>query len=296
MVELVTTPAPVLVGVDGSPESRVALAWAANHADLFGEVLPVITYRLDTFAAGGGLTDLYPAFLEALRDDAWARLADTIEGIDGAVPFGAGQVHVGSPGPTLLDAVDSGGHELLVVGCRGRSAVAEALLGSVGSHCAKHATVPVVVVPAGADTAKPIETAVVGIDGSVNARAALRWTLTHLSPNATVIALGAWTALPVSAVDPQAVDCQEEHARTLVTDSVDAVVGELDELGIAHAAVDIAVRYGDPRQVLRVASEDADLLVVGARGHRGVAYLLLGSTSSSLLHHPLAPTAVVPAA
>jgi nucleotide-binding universal stress UspA family protein len=58
--------------------------------------------------------------------------------------------------------------------------------------------------------------------------------------------------------------------------------------------VETHIGQGDPRIVLRDLAATADLLVIGARGHRGVSYLLLGSTTTSLLHHPLSPTVVVP--
>jgi nucleotide-binding universal stress UspA family protein len=40
---------------------------------------------------------------------------------------------------------ESAGAGLLVVGSRGRGGLVEALLGSVGQHCVRHATCPVVV-------------------------------------------------------------------------------------------------------------------------------------------------------
>ena len=51
---------------------------------------------------------------------------------------------------------------------------------------------------------------------------------------------------------------------------------------------------GDPRNVLDEAAASADGLVVGQRGRRTVAHLLLGSTTTSLLHHVVVPTVVVP--
>jgi nucleotide-binding universal stress UspA family protein len=56
------------------------------------------------------------------------------------------------------------------------------------------------------------------------------------------------------------------------------------------------VRAGDPAQELeRVARErQADLLVVGRRGHTVVHRLLLGSVANRLLHHADRPVLVVP--
>jgi len=65
-------------------------------------------------------------------------------------------------------------------------------------------------------------------------------------------------------------------------------------IGDRDVTVEVEVVLGDPRMVLRDMAADADLLVVGARGHRGAAYLLLGSVTTSLSHHPTVPTVVVP--
>jgi nucleotide-binding universal stress UspA family protein len=64
----------------------------------------------------------------------------------------------------------------------------------------------------------------------------------------------------------------------------------------AHPPVEMLVLAGDPRAVLLSASADADLLVVGSRGHGVLEHLLLGSVASALAHHPTVPTIVVPSA
>jgi nucleotide-binding universal stress UspA family protein len=60
---------------------------------------------------------------------------------------------------------------------------------------------------------------------------------------------------------------------------------------VAGLQVEIAAERGDPAPTLLAAAGDADLLVVGTRGHGGFKGLLLGSVSAKMIHH--APCAVV---
>ncbi|MDT7593071.1 MAG: hypothetical protein QOH45_2602, partial [Pseudonocardiales bacterium] len=53
------------------------------------------------------------------------------------------------------------------------------------------------------------------------------------------------------------------------------------------------VTQGHPAQVLLDASEGADLLVVGSRGHGGFTGMLLGSVSQYLVTHARCPVVVV---
>ena len=82
----------------------------------------------------------------------------------------------------------------------------------------------------------------------------------------------------------------EATARAELEDGVAAVLDVLD----VHPPVELAVVPGDPRAVLRTMGDDADLLIVGARGHGVLDRLLLGSVASALAHHPTVPTIVVP--
>ena len=60
------------------------------------------------------------------------------------------------------------------------------------------------------------------------------------------------------------------------------------------APVTVRALTGTAADELINASEDADLLVVGARGAGGFARLVLGSVSTQVTHHALCPVVVVP--
>jgi nucleotide-binding universal stress UspA family protein len=138
----------VLVGVDGSASSQMALRWAlaeggrrqAPVAVLHAWEVPAIVGP-----AGGG----YPYDTEAL-DRAAHALVDRL--VDGAAAEATGvaverRVVGGGPAAGLLDAARDA--TLIVVGRRGLGGFRRLLLGSVSDHVARHAPCPVVVMPPG---------------------------------------------------------------------------------------------------------------------------------------------------
>lgn len=275
----------VVVGVDGSPGSDLALSWAvANQASL-GPITPVAVYHVDALVDGVGTASMYEDMIDLLRRDAEARVTEA--GNRHPDAGGPGYVVQGYPGPALVRA--AGGQRLLVVGSRGRSALAETLLGSVASYCVKHAPIPVAVIPPGTVADAPLTHLVVGVDGSTNADAALAWAAEHVTPGGRITAVVCKAPGPyaLELIPPQPMETSE--LRSVGEKAVARSIGEVD------ATVEVEVLHGDPRVVLRDRADEADLLVVGARGHRGAAYLLLGSVTTSLSHHPTVPTVVVPA-
>ncbi len=133
---------------------------------------------------------------------------------------------------------------------------------------------------------------VVGIDGSPQASQALRWAVDHADEGDTIVATLAWSVPPVGEGEYPFYDPAEMtiEAKTRIDAIVDEVVGGSD----IGPRVTTAVHRGHSGRVLIDASEDADLLVVGSRGHGGFVGLLLGSVSTYVVHHARCPVVVVP--
>ncbi len=145
-------PGTVVVGVDGSPESRAAIEFALREAARRNARLRVVAavQLPEYWAIAYGTADL-PSPQEAMADT--KRIArHTLDQVVNANPdLAAVQFDIeaiaGPPGAVLVEAAE--GADLLVLGHRGRGAVRSALLGSVGLHCVLHAACPVTVVRAG---------------------------------------------------------------------------------------------------------------------------------------------------
>ena len=133
----------ILVGVDGSDESKQALRWAAEQAGYTGASLDVVTAWQVPLGFG------WPAVLPEDYDpaaDAKQVLDAVIEEVLGADPSVEIRriVEEGQAASALLRY--SKGARELVVGSRGRGGFAGMLLGSTSHQCVQHATCPVVVI------------------------------------------------------------------------------------------------------------------------------------------------------
>jgi len=137
---------------------------------------------------------------------------------------------------------------------------------------------------------KPI---VVGIDGSPGALQAVRWAATEARiRNRPLLLVHCWLLLDAlrdpAANDPAVFAAWQERADGLVrvaVDAAEAVVPEVD--------VHTSIRSELPTWGLLAAGEDAELMVVGARGLGTFKQLLMGSTSREIAARATCPVVVV---
>lgn len=139
----------IVVGVDGSPESRSALRWAARiAAAINARIEAVLVWEFATSYGWSSLAPLSPPPRE-LEDE----LATIVtEAFDGKIPSGlTSRVLEGSAASALVR--ESKDAQLVVVGSRGHGGFAGLLLGAVSAKVAEHAACPVLVVHGDVPTA-----------------------------------------------------------------------------------------------------------------------------------------------
>jgi nucleotide-binding universal stress UspA family protein len=145
----------ILVPVDYSSHSRVALNAALALAQRFGSTLEVVhvwdrpSYVTDTLMVRhqGDVKPLGELIRENAEGDMGKFLAEALPPNPG-VPLHRTLLS-GEPVSTLLQKIREGGHGLVVVGTHGRTGLRHALLGSVAERLVRLSPVPVLTVPRG---------------------------------------------------------------------------------------------------------------------------------------------------
>jgi nucleotide-binding universal stress UspA family protein len=139
----------IIVGVDSSHGSKVALGWALAQARLTGAAVEAVAawQQPATYEYSYGAVP-FPSPGDSIAASAEKVLTETVAEVVGTgekpVDVRVKVAH-GPAAQILLEA--AAGAELLVVGSRGHGAFAGMLLGSVSQHCTHHAPCPVIVVP-----------------------------------------------------------------------------------------------------------------------------------------------------
>lgn len=139
---------------------------------------------------------------------------------------------------------------------------------------------------------------VVGVDESAEAVAALSWALENAGAEDNVLIIHAWQMPTYEAMDPMMYDPSEieSGAKRVVDLTLEAAIerARAADADRELPQIDASVGRGHPGRLLIEASSDADLLVVGSRGHGGFVGLLLGSVSTYAVHHAQCPVVVIP--
>jgi nucleotide-binding universal stress UspA family protein len=203
----------------------------------------------------------------------------------------------GRPGSSIADEAGAMAADLVVVGSRGHGRIATMLLGSTASEIVDHAPCPVLVA-----RHRHLAPLAFADDGSASARHAeavfTRWPIFAGLPVAVVTV--AEVAVPVAAgftpgLYDQVLESytrSADEAREEVREEADLEAHRLEDAGLVATPVALE---GDPAtEIVRFARErDVATIVMGTRGHTGLARLILGSTARNVLLHATCSVLVV---
>ena len=283
----------IIVGVDGSSAAKVAVDWAARDAAMRKVPLAVVTV-LDPPA--GHTFPKNPIPLEYVRwqeDEGRTVLNDALKTVeDSAKQLGPinvrGELMTGLAVPILGEL--SKDAEMVVVGCRGRGALARTLLGSVSTGLVHYAHCPVAVIhnedPL---TPHPSQAPVlVGIDGSPASEAATAIAFDEASwRGVELIALHAWS-------DTAMFEFRVPNWSRVRSEAEELLAERLAGWQERYPDVDVVrvVECDQPARQLLEQSKSAQLVVVGSHGRGGFTGMLLGSVSTAVVHAARTPVIV----
>jgi nucleotide-binding universal stress UspA family protein len=289
----------VLVAVDGSPGSRVAIelvngfAWPDASAIRFVSVIATMHDLgfplLGASPPDAALEQPYVEDLETVLDEA-----------SRAVPHGAtGETDVlhGRPADAILDMAADFGPDLIVAGSRGHGPIATMLLGSVSAELVDRAPCPVLVARRAAT-----DRVLIAYDGSPESKEALAVVTRRpflYGKETSVISIAQPPVLWRSGIAPSMYrqvmgDYTDELERLQAEygQLATQAAGRLREAGIEARAES---RTGDPaHEILMAAGEaDSDLVIIGSRGRTGLQRAVLGSVARNVLINAQASVLIV---
>jgi nucleotide-binding universal stress UspA family protein len=284
----------ILVGVDGSPPSKVAVDWAAREAAMRGIPLSIIHVIQSPAVRMWPEVPMPRDVLARMERDSEEILSDASR-IAKEATAETRQIHIetetiaGGVLPTLIDL--SKDAEMIVAGCRGTGPINRRLLGSVSRGLIQHAHAPVAVIhdedPLMAYPAKaPV---LVGIDGSPVSEAATAVAFEEASRRGVdLIALHVWSDFALYDVPETELPALQRRAEETLSERL---AGWQERYPDVHVRPVVALNR--PVHQLLERSEAAQLTVVGSHGRGGFAGMLLGSVSLAVAESARMPVLVV---
>lgn len=282
---------PVVVGVDGTDQSSRAVRFGVQEAKRHGCGVLLVHAIHETTPMAPMLPLISVETLAEVGDRIVADAKKLVLDInDNEVPVQT-LVRPGSRTQVLCEAGENA--RMIVLGHRDRSLLGRVFTQATTTGVGARAHCPVVSVPATWTAGHDYGRIVIGLDGSAPSKDALALAFQAAADReAKLTVLHAWK-LPSGYDDIIAsrvmVDDWMKHAG----EQMENIVAPWREL-YPDVEVEIDLRHQYPAHALVGATEGADLVVVGRRGHGAPLGVYLGSLARTLIREARCPVEIAP--
>jgi nucleotide-binding universal stress UspA family protein len=271
-------PQRIVVAVDMSPLSKVALQAATILADTYDASLKVVM-AFESDAPIEFTSDQVEALARQEQRNRVALERELRQWVDAGIPKTTELVVVaGETVPAILNAAI--GSDLIVIGSHGRSGLSLARLGSVSEGVIRNSQIPILSVqPCVPSAAVCINHILCPVN------------LTPLSQSALEIAFSL-----ASHLQSRLTVMATEEGEEILADKVHATCSQIRSEHGTQCSLNTVIRKGQAAdEIMAVAHEQQnDLIVLGAQRKGSLAEAVFGSTTEKLLRHAHTSILVVP--
>ena len=284
----------VLVATDGSKYGRWALNWVATLPFIDPprvtalHVLDIAALRAPFLAQPeiAGNERYIQEEIHRMEARSAKALKEAKQQLASLNLMGTARKEQGAVAPTILKRA-SKRDGLLVVGSQGLDALDRFMLGSVSTNLIHHAACPVLVIRG---EASPLRRMILATDGSDASAKALKFVLAKFRPDGSA---GKGGRAPIHV-------CVLHVMPLIMYPGLEAASKKLLEQSVqklikAGFTAEPLCYLGNPaEEIMKTASQQqADLIVMGAKGFSAVARFLIGSVSTRVVQHAKGAVLVV---
>lgn len=201
------------------------------------------------------------------------------------------RVVTGAAAKIILSIAEEEHVDLIVTGARGTGPIEELVFGSVSHRVVTHAQCPTLMVKRPVQSLQRVLLAVEGADDAEAARHFL-----EMQPFKDRVQVTVFTCPPINRPEwPVEIVSMEPHVQDAIKSAkgfVDGVASQLVGLGYeAHGRVTVGIPALMVTQ--QAAETNADMILMGSHGRRGLTRFLMGSVAHAVLHRSRCPVLVV---
>lgn len=140
----------ILAPIDGSEIAWRALDYAKNMGEKFGSAITVFFvaqqyYNIPSLSLAEAVP-VPPVVIDDIEQVGRQLLAKAEEKMQGYHGKLETKLEFGHPAERILAVAREGGYDVIIIGSRGLSGIAEFMLGSVSSRVAQYAKIPVLII------------------------------------------------------------------------------------------------------------------------------------------------------